>query len=131
MTAGSLITATVQKFEAFLKSNRLRRTTASQPNPEQTCRRRHTIAHAADFLRYLDQRPCFAPGVGGNDLPYSSGGNSTPNVESAKRHTTPECARSLPAGKHIAQQHYGVVDRLRSEFILDHAADRCVDVFEP
>jgi hypothetical protein len=48
-----------------------------------------------------------------------------------KSQTAPECARTFPAGKHIAQQYYGVVNRLQSEFIFDHSTDGRVDIFEP
>jgi hypothetical protein len=47
-----------------------------------------------------------------------------------ERETAPERTRSLPAGKHVAEQHDSVVNRLRSEFVLHHATDRSVDMLE-
>ena len=91
---------------------------------------RDRIADAADFLRCLDQCPRFLR-CRRNNLAVLKGRLLYALRSIRKSQTAPECAWALPACKHIAQQHYCVVDRLRSEFILDHPADSRVDILEP
>jgi hypothetical protein len=47
-----------------------------------------------------------------------------------KRETPAECTWSLSAGEHVAQQHDGVMDRLRGKLVLNHAADGGINVFK-
>ncbi len=72
---------------------------------------RDRINDAAGFLRCLDQCPCFFR-CRRNNLAVLKRRQLYAQRRIRKSQTAPECARALPPCEHIAQQHYGVVNRL-------------------
>jgi hypothetical protein len=83
----------------------------TSPHSADSTQVRDRIADAADFLGCRDQCPRLLRRRR-NNLTALKWRQVYAQRRVCKSKTAPECTWALPAHEHIAQQHYGVVNRL-------------------
>ena len=90
---------------------------------------RDRIASAADLTGGVNQLPNLFR-CRRDDLPIFQRRQLHAQSMIGKCESSTEFTRPFPTSQHIAKKHDCAMDRLRREFILDHAADRGIDVLE-